>query len=117
MQSGILFCQNFTLPTVILDSLIFEVRKGRSCDSLQVLNERIIKSQGVQLLNQDALVKLTESKVKTLESLVSNAKEMQNLDFQQYAIDLGKEKRKKRKWIKVALVQTVVIVVLILTPK
>lgn len=98
MQSGILFCQNFTLPTVILDSLIFEVRKGRSCDSLQVLNERLIKSQGTQLVNKDNLIRLTEDKVSLANGLVANAAKDKIADQKQFAQDLGKEKRKKKKW-------------------
>lgn len=105
------------LPNVILDSMIFEVKRGRQCELVIKSQADELQKQGQELAHTNKALKLSQSESKTLESLVSNTRESQNLDFQQYAIDLGKEKRKKRKWIKVALVQTVVIVVLILTPK
>lgn len=108
--------QTVTLPTWLIDSMSYEVRLGRQCNEVMKAQSIELQKQGQELAHVNKALKLYQSESKTLESLVSNTKESQNLDFQQYALDLGKEKRKKRKWIKVAIVQTVVIVALILTP-
>lgn len=93
----------------------FEVRKGRSCDSLQVLNERLIESQGVQLMNYDKALKLSESKSSTLEGLVLNAKEGQRIEQRQFNLDKDVLKRKVRKRNILIVGQSVVILLLVST--
>lgn len=76
--------------------MAFEVRRGRSCDSLQILNERIIESQGTQLLNYDKLVKTIDAKVSTLEALVENRKEATEKLTQQFNQDRKALRKKVR---------------------
>lgn len=95
-QGGTALCQSYTLPSVLFDSMAFEVRRGRSCDSLQILNERIIVSQGAQLLNYDKLVKTMDSKILTLEALVENRKEATEKLTQQFNQDRKSLRKKVR---------------------
>lgn len=115
MQGGIAFSQVYTLPSVLFDSLVFETRKGRSCDSLQVLNENIIKEQGQQLLNYGDLVRLNESKIVTLEGLVKNYETGESLLKQENKIREKWLKEKiKRLWKVIVLEGGVILVILLL---
>jgi hypothetical protein len=114
MQGGTALCQTYTLPSVLFDSMVFEVRRGRSCDSLQILNDRIIESQGTQLLNYDKLVKTMDAKVSTLEALVENRKEATEKLTQQFNQDRKALKRKVRIRNLVILGEAVITLILIL---
>lgn len=114
MQSVTAFSQTYTLPSVLFDSLAFETRKGRSCDSLQVLNERLIKSQDIQLLNYDRLIKLTDGKISALNALIENQKESKEILTKQFAIERKEMEGKIKKRNRVVIVQGIVILGLIL---
>lgn len=106
--------QSFTLPTVYIDSLLFEVAKYRVCDSVLHAQADEIMKLGLELMANAVALRLSESKSKTLESLVSNVRESQNLDLQQYALDKAKLKRKIRKRNLLIVVETIGLVGLIL---
>lgn len=116
IHSGILYCQVYTLPSVLFDSLAFEVRKGRSCDSLQVLNEKVIESQGKQLLNYDKALSLSQSSNSTLSALLNNAKNGQEILSMQFQKDLKEEKKRTRKWKGIALIGAFVIIIQAVAP-
>ena len=63
-------CQSFTVPTVILDSMIFEVRKGRACDTLQRAQAKELELQGKELIQTNASLTLLRaiSATQTLEA-------------------------------------------------
>lgn len=114
MQAGTALSQNYTLPSVLFDSLVFEVRKGRSCDSLNTLNERLIKSQGIQLVNYKELVKTSDGKIAALEALIFNYKESKELLTQQFALDKSKLEKKIKKRNKLIIGEGGIILLLLI---
>jgi len=85
-MTGIAYCQSYTLPSVLFDSMVFEVSKGRSCDSLAAIRATRIKDQGEQLLNQDKALALSqtfgadkEKEVNKLSLLLKNNEAQQKI--------------------------------------
>lgn len=91
------FCQNYTLPSILFDSLSFEVVKGRSCDSVRVAQAFELQKKGSELLQVNARLDLSKKEVKTLEGLLENSKAKNQVDAQQFNLDKDKLKRKLRK--------------------
>lgn len=75
---GSAYCQSFTLPTKILDSLIWETRKGRSCDTLQRIQmAEIIALQNLQMAS-GAVIRIQRQQITLLDSLLlSKAREQE----------------------------------------
>lgn len=98
-------CQTFTLPTSILDSLLWEAERGRSCDSLRVAQARLIESQGLELIEVNKALKLSMNESKTLSALVTNAKESNEILTMQFQKDIKEERKKTRKWKGIAVLE------------
>ena len=64
--------QSFTLPTKILDSLIFEVKKGRECDSLQQKQAFEIKMLENELLSSKEVIKLKTTENQQSSLIISS---------------------------------------------
>jgi len=105
--------QTFTLPTSVLDSLIFEVRKGRMCDSLQESQSRLILATQEQLLTRDKVIALQGTQIEnsafiqaTWEKRYDNAQEL-------YQIDKQELKHKIRKRNRIILGESAIILLLL----
>jgi tRNA A58 N-methylase Trm61 len=94
--------------------MYFEVVKGRACDSLQVLNSNLIRSQGEELLAKDGVIVLQKTEVSQLEALLKNCEELGNLSQQKFEIQKQGLKLKIKKLIRVVVVEGGVIVVMII---
>lgn len=105
--SGTALCQNYTLPSVLFDSMFMEVSRGRSCDSVRVAQTDEIKKIGKELIDTNRALDLKIRESSTLSNLVDNAKESNQILTQQFALDLSKEKRKTKRWRKVSIVEAV----------
>jgi hypothetical protein len=106
--------QTFPVPVQILDSMFFEIRQGRSCDSIQHL-----QSLQIDLLNQAVTaglksIQLKDSAVDALQA--SNKAAQREIDARDEvrAIEVRTERRKARKWKLLALGEAILCVLLIL---
>jgi len=108
------FSQTYTLPSVLFDSMVFEVRKGRSCDSLQAIRAERIKNQGEQLLNQDSALKIAVTLSEAKEAEVNELRQALTKTEAKSNMELKNQKTKTRKITLIAIGQTVIIVLLIL---
>lgn len=79
-----------------------------------MLNERIIKSQGIQLVNYDNLVRITESKVSTYDSLAVNLKDQNKLQSERFSNKEKVTKKKLRKRAVIIIGQTVIVILLLI---
>jgi len=113
-MSGIAYSQFYTLPAVYVDSMFFEVAKGRACDSLQAAQSTLIKSQGEQLLNQDSALKLAVSLSEAKEAEVKELRQALTKTEAKSKMELKDQKTKTRKITLIAIGQAVIIVLLIL---
>ena len=106
--------QGFILPTKILDSMIFEVKKGRTCDSLQKQQEKEIKALGDELVSEGKVVKLLTSENSFLSEKVDVLQEEVILSDEKHKIEKKVLKTKiNRLWV-VITSETGVIILLIL---
>lgn len=103
--------QNLSLPVWVIDSLLFEAKLSRQCNELQKAQAEEIKTLGLELVATGTALKLSQGKSSTLESLLENSKESQKIEGRQFALDLNTEKKKVKKWRRVAVLQTLGIVV------
>lgn len=86
--------QNFILPTKIVDSLIFEVKKGRSCDTLQQKQLLEIKALGDELIANGKVVELKTTENQQLSFIISTLNSTIALSSEKS--DAEKEKLKTR---------------------
>lgn len=114
MLSGTALCQNYTLPSVLFDSMTFEVFKGRSCDSVKRHQANEIEKLGVELVAKGTALRLSQKGSIQLDSLLSNSKRGQEILTMQFDKDISKEKRKVKKWRGIAIIETLGIVGLLL---
>lgn len=98
--------QTASLPTVILDSMIFEVKRGRQCELVIKSQSNELQKQGLELAHTATALKLSQSESKTLQGLLENSKESNQLQVRQHSLEIDGLKRKNRK-------KNVIIIILI----
>lgn len=102
------------LPNWLIDSMAFEVQRGRQCSLVIEAQQREIESLGKELIHTNTALKLSESKSQTLEVLLHNSKEGNEILGKQFALDKKKLERKVRKRNLLLIGETVLIVLLLL---
>lgn len=60
LGSKIAYSQTYPVPVVLFDSLVFEVQRGRICDSLSRAQSDEIMKLGNELIKQGELLRLTQ---------------------------------------------------------
>ena len=65
-------CQTSTIPSVILDSLIYETKKGRECGNLAIKQQIEINAITAQLTTQGKIISLKDSHIASLEAIVAS---------------------------------------------
>ncbi len=68
--------KTFPVPVGVLDTMIFEIERGRACDSLQKAQLQLITASQVELLAQGRVIVLQTEQVANLKAL-SGAKDKQ----------------------------------------
>jgi hypothetical protein len=64
-------CQTSTIPSVILDSLIYETKKGRECGNLSIKQQIEINAITAQLTTQGKIISLKDTEVDQLRAVVA----------------------------------------------
>lgn len=100
----------------ILDTMIWEVKKGRACDTVMKVQQNEIESLGRELVANGKALSLSQSSNSTLSALLNNSRESQEILSMQFQKDLKEEKKKTRRWRRIGIIQAVVIITIILTP-
>lgn len=106
--------QGFTLPYAIIDSAYYEIRLGRSCDSVRREQAENIRISGEQLTAQGEAIKLQDGKIQALETLVNNSRKETALVKQE---SKENERRLKKRIVtlgKVSLIEGLVILGLLI---
>lgn len=103
--------QTVTLPTWVADSLIYEAKLSRQCSQVMTAQQEEIKALGAELVHTNTALKLSQSENKTLSGLVENAKESNVILTDQFNKDLKDERKKVKKWRRVAVIETVAVIV------
>lgn len=98
--------QTVTLPTWVADSLIFEAKLSRQCSQVVQAQAEEIRALGVELSHTNKALILSYEYSNTLSHLIENAKESNQILTQQFALNLKTEKRKTKRWRKVAILET-----------
>lgn len=97
--------QSFSVPTSILDSLIWGYERGISCDSLRIAQANLIRSQGLELASTGKELKLSQTKSLELDSLFHTAKTGQEIQAKQFQKDLQTERKKTKRWRSIGIIQ------------
>lgn len=114
--SGWCMAQTVLLPTWVVDSLIYEAKLSRQCSQVLTAQQEEIKALCVELVHTNTALKLSQSETATLSSLVTNAKESNEILTMQFQKDLSKQKRKTKRWRTIGIIQGVILIGIILTP-
>lgn len=109
--SGTLAAQ--TVPPVILDSLIFEVKLGRACTQVTNAQAEEIKALGAELMQTNKALKLSMNESLTLQSLVDNSRQSNDILTKQFALDRKEMKRKLKRRTVIVIGETILILLLI----
>lgn len=106
--------QTVTLPTWLIDSMSYEVKRGRQCELVIKSQADELQKQGQELAHVNTALKLSQSESSTLSNLLENSKKGNEILSSQFALDISKEKRKTKRWRKVAVIETVGLVGLLI---
>lgn len=115
--SGFSAAQTASVPTVILDSLIYETKLGRQCNQVMQAQQEEIQALGKENVHLGTALKLSQSESSTLSNLLTNAKKGNEILASQFALDISKEKRKTKRWRRIGFIEAVVILGIILTTR
>lgn len=105
--------QNFTLPSAVLDSMIFEVRKGRECSLALVASIEAITALQISEGQKGRLIELQASQLENYRLLDANSEARMQNQTELFMIDRQKQKAKLKKRGRIILGQSVAIVVLV----
>lgn len=94
--------------------MIFEVRKGRSCDSIKSVQADLIEVQGRELVATGKALELSESKNETAGLMIDNLKDQVRIERELAVNQQKQSKQKLKKWKLATVIQTAVIIILIL---
>lgn len=94
--------------------MIFEVRKGRSCDSIKSVQSDLIEVQGRELVATGKALELSESKNETAGLMIDNLKDQVGIERELAVNQQKQNKQKLKKWKLATVIQTAVIIILIL---
>lgn len=106
--------QTASLPTWVIDSLIYETTKGRQCSVVMEAQQNEIEALGKELLHTGEALKLSQSESKTLTGLLSNSKEQGRVDKMQADLNKKVLKDKVKKRTILIIGETILIVILLL---
>lgn len=95
------------LPNWLIDSMAFEVSKGRQCSLVVEAQQSEIQALGLELIATGKALELSQNESKTLSALVTNAKESNEILTMQFQKDIKQERKKTRKWKGLAILETV----------
>lgn len=103
-----------SLPNWLIDSMTFEVFKGRQCSLVVEAQQAEIKSLGAELLATGTALTLATNQIQTLEGLVKNYETGESLLKQENKIREKWFKEKIKRLWKVIVLEGVVILVILL---
>lgn len=103
------------MPSVYADSVIYEVNRGRQCDSLRIYQVNLIDKLGAELLANGTLIKLSGNQIQTLEGMVVNLKDQNKLQSERFSNKEKVTKKKLRKRAVIILGQAVIITVMVVS--
>lgn len=95
------------LPNWLIDSMAFEVSKGRACEQVIKAQGVELEKQGLELIATGKALQLSQNESKTLSSLLTNAKESNEILTMQFQKDIKQERKKTRKWKGLAILEAV----------
>lgn len=105
--------KTFPVPVGILDTMLFEIERGRSCDSLQkALNFEILALNAVSL-SKDKAITLQKGQIQTYAVLEGNLRDQMQNQVDLFQIERSNLKQKIRKRNKILVGQGLVIAILV----
>ena len=107
-------CQTFTLPSDIFDRMVFEVRKGRVCDTLQRAQQIEINAITAQLTTQGKIISLKDTEVDQLKAFIGSQSNELLAVKDLYGLEKARLKNKlKRLWRVVVIESGAIVVILV----
>lgn len=103
--------QNFCLPAIYLDSLLFEAERGRACEKVIVAQSNQIEVMGRQLIAYEGAKEMQTRQLLTADSLLRGKDKEILLVQERGEMLLKEEKKKKRKWIIISVLGIVAAIV------
>lgn len=111
LLSGFIGTAQTVLPNAILDTMIFEVKRGRQCDIALQASQAEIQALGIELVHTGKALELSQSGNVVRDSLIENQKRGKEILSLQFSKDLKEEKNKTKRWRKVAFGEAVLVVI------
>lgn len=103
----------FTLPTYVLDSMIWEVQKGRACDTALNFALQTIESKNVLIDGQGKIIELRDQQIENYALLDANWSARLQNQTELFQIERSNLKQKIRKRNKILVGQGLVIAILL----
>lgn len=88
--------QTVTMPTWLVDSMIFEVSKGRQCSVVLQAQQVELEKQGLELVATGKALELSQKQTEIVSGLLENSKQSQEILTQQFNQDRKALRKKVR---------------------
>jgi hypothetical protein len=114
MLNGTAYCQNYTLPSVLYDSLVFETQRGRVCEQISLLQTAQLTNLSNLIDSKGKAIELLKTQTNALQGQVYTWEQTYQLNNQQHQAQNKHLKKSIVKWKLIAVGQAVLIVLVIL---
>jgi hypothetical protein len=111
--SGTACYGQYTLPSVIVDSLIWETLRGRECANLTALQAVGLIQANEVILGQGKAIELLKSQINTLERANYNWEHTLSISNEQWEREIKHYRRKLIGWKLIAIGQVVLLVLVL----
>jgi AraC-like DNA-binding protein len=112
--SGTAFCQNYTLPSVLYDSLVYETQRGRVCEQIRLLQTAQLINLSDLIDSKGKAIELLKTQTNALQGQVYNWEQTYQLNDQQHQAQNKHLKKSLLKWKLIAVAEVVLIVLVAL---
>lgn len=106
--------QNSTLPSVIVDSLIFEVLQGRACTAVTKAQSAQISALETELQASGQIVVLQESKINSLDAILATWPQQLKAQGEIHRIEKQRLKKRLNRLWRVVILETGAIILILL---
>ena len=107
-------CQSTSLPSIIVDSIIWRLNLGRACDTLQAKQATELNALSAVVFHQGQRITLSNTKITQLEDVIKLMQEQGANQKEVAQIKNEKLKIRIRKLVRFIVIESGIIVVLVI---
>ncbi len=113
IASGIAYSQNYTLPSILFDSLTVEVRRGRSCTRIDSAQRVELSRLSGVIHDQGRIIELTQKEATQLEALYVTLEQRLETTVEMYVGQVDRLRARLSRWVRLVILESGVVVAIV----